>query len=195
MATRDTIQIGDPRLKSPNKKIVNFKDPKLHKLIQDLKDTMYKNSLIGIAAPKIGENYQAFITEPRETESRPASEADDFRVYINPAIVDQSKEQIVIWEACGSVLNGQLFGPVKRPVTITVEASDLNGQRFRFTANGILGRVIQHEQDHMNGIEFTEKVENYKQLMTKEHYLAQIRNLPNQIQAQKTTTKKFEPLV
>jgi len=90
-------------------------------------------------------NYQLYITEPRETESRPASEADDFRVYLNPRVVDQSANRVVIWEACGSVMMGQLFGPVERPKVITIEASDQLGQKFRFTADGILGRVIQHE--------------------------------------------------
>lgn len=191
MAIRETIQIGDPRLKATNKQVTDFNDLDLQKLIQDLRDTMYSEGLIGIAAPQIGENWQVYITEPRETESRPASEADDFRVYINPRIVGQSEELVVIWEACGSVLNGQLFGPVERPRVITIEAADPQGKLFRFTADGILSRVIQHEQGHMTGIEFTE-ISDPKQFKAKEHYLAQIRNLPDQIAAQKTTLKKFE---
>lgn len=72
-----------------------------------------------------------------------------------------------------------------------MEAFDHNGTKFRFSADGILGRVIQHEQDHMEGIEFLEKTDP-RQLMAKEHYLAQIRNRPDQVEAQRTTVKRRE---
>lgn len=192
MAVRTVIQIGHPALKAANKRVVDFKRPQLKKLVKDLKDTMYANGLIGMAAPQIGQNYQVFVTEPRETESRPADQADEFRVYINSKIVGRSRDAVIIYEACGSVLNGLLFGPVDRPRVITVAALNLQGEKFRFTADGILGRVIQHEQDHMQGIEFTEKVTDYKLLMAKEHYLAKIRNRPDQVKAQKTRIKKLE---
>jgi len=176
MAKRETIQIGDPRLKASNKDISDPNQPEIIELIQDLKDTMHENGLIGIAAPQIGENYKVFITEPRETESRPADQADEFRVYINPEIIDQSKEEIIIYEGCGSVLNGQLFGPVSRPSWIKIKAQDADGEYFEFKADGILGRVIQHEYDHLNGEEFTEKITDYKKLMTREHYIQQIKS-------------------
>ena len=82
MAIRKAIQIGHPALKAINQEIVEFADYKLIQLVQDLRDTMYSAGLIGIAAPQIGENYRVFITEPRETENRPADQADELRVYI-----------------------------------------------------------------------------------------------------------------
>lgn len=192
MAVRKTIQIGHPALKSKNKIITNFKDPKIKQLIQDLKDSMYEAGLIGMAAPQIAENYQVFITEPRQTDTRPKDQADELRTFINPKIVDMSQEEVIIYEGCGSVLNGQLFGPVKRPKTITIEAYDEEGNKFRFASDGILGRVIQHEYDHMNGIEFLEKISDYKQLMTVEHYLEQIKNDPKHIKASKITIKEVK---
>lgn len=195
MSVRTTIQIGDPALKASNKKITDFTDPKLMQLITDLSDTMHHAGLIGIAAPQIAENYQVFITEPRETQSRPKDQSDELRVYINPNITFQSTEEIVIYEGCGSVLNGQLFGPVKRPKTITVEAYTLAGEKFRFTADGILGRVIQHEYDHMQGIEFLEKVVDYKKMMTLEHYINQIKNNPTNVTNSKISVKKIEKML
>lgn len=191
---KPTIQIGDPRLKADNKLITDFNAPELKQLIQDLIDTMYDAQLIGIAAPQIAENYQVFITEPRETPARPADQADQLRIYINPTIVASSSEECIIYEGCGSVLNGQLFGPVSRPKQITVEAFDEHGQKFRFTADGILGRVIQHEYDHLHGVEFTEKVTNYKQLMHVDFYRERIKNSPEQIEASRITTKLFEQI-
>src|SRR3989338_5427354 len=148
MAVRETIPIGHPALKASNQEIIDFSAPELAKLIQNLQETMRATGLIGIAAPQIGENFRVFITEPRETDTRPADQSDEFRVYINPKIVYKSEEKIVIWEGCGSVLNAKLFGPVERPRVVEVEACDANGGKFRFKADGILGRVIQHEQDH-----------------------------------------------
>lgn len=192
MAVRETIQIGHPALKTPNKKITNFHDPKLAQLIADLTDSMHAAGLIGMAAPQIGENYQVFVTEPRETPTRPKDQSDELRIYINSKIVHTSKSKIEIYEGCGSVLQGKLFGPVRRPKTITVEAYDQTGRKFRFTADGILGRVIQHEYDHMHGIEFLEKIADYKRMMTADYYIARIKPNPVHITASRITKKKFE---
>ncbi len=189
MAIRDTIQIGDLRLKAENKVVTDFNDPTVKQVIEDLVDTMHQNGLIGMAAQQIGENWKIFVTEPRETENRPADQADTLRVYINPTIVDFSSEENEIYEGCGSVLNGTLFGPVNRPKEITIEAFDQNGNKFRLNCDGILARVIQHEYDHLLGIEFTEKISDYKKLMTADFYRERIKMSPEQIEASRITKK------
>ena len=191
MAIRETIQIGHPALKAINQEIVDFADPKLTQLVQDLRETMYSAGLIGIAAPQIGENFRVFITEPRETESRPADQADEFRVYINPVIVGKSKDEVIIWEGCGSVLEAALFGPVKRPREVEVEAYDIKAKKFRFRADGILRRVIQHESDHLDGIEFIEIVADYKLLKSKKFYIKDEKNRQEHLKAQKITIKQY----
>lgn len=194
MAIKKTIQIGHPALKTQNKTITDFRDPKIKQLLIDLTNSMHNAGLIGMAAPQIAENYQAFVTEPRETEARSKDQSDKLRVYINPKIIKQTTEEVVIYEGCGSVLNGKLFGPVKRPKTITVEACDEKGNRFEFTADGILGRVIQHEQDHIRGVEFIEKIFDYKKMMTVEHYIDQIKNDPDHITVSTITIKEEQYL-
>lgn len=194
MPIRQTLQIGDPRLKEKNQDVQVPHDPKIVSLISDLRETMNEAGLIGIAAPQIGANYRLFITEPRETESRPADQADEFRVFINPEIVAASEKEIIIFEGCGSVLNGQLFGPVSRPQWITIQARDETGKLFNFTADGILGRVIQHEYDHLIGIEFTEKISDYKQLMTIDHYKAQIKNQKWHVDNSTITRKEYREI-
>ena len=119
MAVRDILQIGDLKLKAKNKVVKNFNSPRIKKVIRDLVDTMIKNDLVGVASPQIGENYQMFVTEPRKTKTRTADQTDELRVYINPKIIDFSKEENVIYEGCGSVVHGELFAPVKRPRQIT----------------------------------------------------------------------------
>ena len=59
---------------------------------------------------------------------------------------------------------------MKRPEKIVVEASDAKGNKFRLKAEGFLSRVIQHEYDHLDGIEFTEKITNMRKIMSSEEY-------------------------
>ncbi len=192
MAVRKTIQIGDPRLKDKNQIIKNFNDSKVKKVIKDLRDTMIKNDLVGMAAPQIGYNYQIFITQPRKTKARKLPKGDKLRVYINPKIVKFFIKENIIYEGCGSVLNGNLFGPVKRPKEIIIEAYDEKGGKFQVHCDGILARVIQHEYDHMTGVEFTEKIYDYKKLMAKEFYIKNIRNSKAQLQASNITIVEFK---
>lgn len=182
MAVKIVIQAGHPLLKKKNKQIVNFKFPKLKRLQKDLLDTMYKTNLVGIAGPQIAENYMVFVTHPRNTKARKLERADKLRIYINPKITFKSQEENIVYEGCGSIVNGDLFGPVSRPKEIEVEASDENGQKFRLMCDGILARVIQHEYDHLMGIEFLEKVTDYRKVMVRKYYRERIRNSKLQIQ-------------
>lgn len=194
MAVRRIIQIGDPRLKIKNKIITDFNDKKLRTLIHNLQDTMNKTELVGIAAPQIGENYSVFVTHARNTKSRNVGKEDIFRVYINPKITLFSKKQVIIYEGCGSVMKGQLFGPVRRPKEVKIEAYDEKGQKFELTTDGLLARVIQHEYDHMFGIEFTEKISDYRKIMSEVFYRKNIKNNKEMIKLlmiSKVKYKKF----
>lgn len=191
MAKRETIQIGHPALKAPNLEITEFNTEKLNNLINDLVDTMRENGLVGIAGPQIAENLQIFVTEPRVTPSRTIDQADELRIYINPKIIDTSDAECIIYEGCGSVLNGSLFGPVMRPKEITVEAYDENGKKFQLRCDGLLARVIQHECDHLVGVEFTEKIYDYKKLMSREFYIQNIKTSPEQVGNSKITIKEI----
>lgn len=182
MAVKKTIQAGDPRLKKKNKVIKNFKSPVLKRLIKDLIDSMNKADLIGIAAPQIGENYSVFITHPKNTKSRRLGRTDKLRIYINPKIIFKSKRENIIYEGCGSVVSGNLFGPVKRSEEIEVRAFDQKGKKFSIRCNGILARVIQHEYDHLIGIEFVEKVSDYRKVIVGDYYRKNIRNSKEQKQ-------------
>lgn len=182
MAVRTVIQAGHPLLKKRNKKVTNIKSPEIKKLLKNLIDTMRKTGLIGIAAPQIAENKMVFVTHPRNTKSRKLGRTDKLRVYINPNIIFKSVKKNVIYEGCGSVVNGDLFGPVARPKEIEVEALDQNGRKFRLRCDGILARVIQHEYDHLMGIEFVEKVGDYRKIIVGEYYRKNIRNSKKQRQ-------------
>jgi peptide deformylase len=191
---RRVIEAGDPRLKAKNKLVKDFKSPKIKKLIKDLTDTMHKTGLIGIASPQIGENWMVFVTHPRSTAARKTFKADKLRVFINPKLAFQSKISNLIYEGCGSISHGDLFGPVVRSKEIEVQAYDENGQKFSLRANGILSRVIQHEYDHLQGIEFIQKVSDYNKVVVQKHYRKYIRNSKLQVENSKTTRIKLKIL-
>lgn len=192
MSVQPTLQIGHPALYATNQKVSKIKDSKIQKIVQDLIDTMRAEGLIGMAAPQIGRNYQIFVTEPRETKTRPADQTDELRVYINPKIIHTSTEKNIIYEGCGSVLKGQLFGPIARPRQITVEATDHHGKKFQLTADGILGRVIQHEYDHVHGKLFLEYVTDSKDLLAFEHYQSKIKDNAEHQKACLITVKEYK---
>lgn len=191
---KKVIQTGHPSLKTKNKTIKNFTSPQVKKLIRDLKDTMYKIELVGIAAPQIAQNYMIFVTHPRNTRARKLFKEDICRVFINPKIVNLSKEGVVIYEGCGSVAEGAIFGPVLRPKEITVEAYDEKENKFSLVCDGLLARVIQHEYDHLMGIEFIQKVSDYNKILDKTFYRKNIRNSYAQKAASKTTKIEYKKL-
>lgn len=193
MTVRPTLQIGDKRLKAQNKTLEKSNSAKIKSVIQDLTDTMLKNDIIGVAASQIGVNIKLFVTEPRETEYRKPNQSDKLRVYINPRITEFSKELSTIYEGCGSV-GSNFFGPVKRPRRITIEAYDQDFKKFSLTCDGLLARVIQHEYDHLSGIEFVEKISDYKKVMNFDNYQKQIRTSARQVKESKISLIKYSEL-
>lgn len=194
MAVKDVVQIGHPALKAPTVEITDFNNPELAQLVEDLKDTMYAEGLIGIASTQIGENLRVFITEPRETDVRPKDQADELRVYINPKIVRRADTESIIWEGCGSFDHAGKFGPVSRPSWIEIMAYDPSGQGFLFRADGILGRVIQHEMDHLDGMEFIDRMTSPSLLKPKDLYIAQEKMRPEHVAAQRIVIKRYTQL-
>lgn len=186
-----TIQIGHPILRTPAKAVTLPINMQVKTVVENLIETMREVKLIGMAAPQIGEGIQVFITEPRQTETRPADQADELRVYINPRIIEYSKEECIIYEGCGSVAKGSLFGPVSRPRQVTVEAYNLNGEIFQLTADGILGRVIQHEYDHLHGRLFTDILTDPKELIDREFYKEIIKSGQEQLENSRITNKEY----
>jgi len=169
MIIKKIIQIGNPILNRKSEVVVSIDSKEVKKVIKNLTDSVRYHNLIGMAASQIGEKLKIFVTEVRKTKYRNLN-TDKLRVYINPKITWLSKKEVVIYEGCGSVAYAKLFAPVKRPEKIIIKALDKNGNKFEFKADGILSRVIQHEYDHLNGIEFTEKITDMRKIMSSEEY-------------------------
>lgn len=182
MTIRKLLQIGDPKLKEECRLLDKSDLADIKIIVQDLGETIEKCDIIGLAAPQIGESIRLFVTRPRQTKYRASESSDGQRVFINPEITNYSTETSVIYEGCGSVCNADLYGSVERPREVTIEAYDADFKKFRLQCDGLLARVIQHEYDHLNGIEFIEKVTNAKKFVNLEFYLKNVRGTPQQKQ-------------
>lgn len=170
MIIKKVTQVGNPIIRKKSKKVVSINSLEVKKIIKDLIDSMRDSNLVGMAAPQIGYNLQIFVTEIRTTTLRKTKELDKLRIFINPKIINESKNKVSGYEGCGSVALSGIFGKVSRPIQITVSAIDENNNKFEYKAKGLLARVIQHEIDHLNGIVFLDKVTDKKSLMSKEEY-------------------------
>ncbi len=147
MAIRTIVKEGDEVLRKVCRPVEKF-DQKLNDLIQDLADTMYQANGVGLAAPQVGILKRVAVVDV----------GDGLFEFINPRIVESSGEQIGT-EGCLSCPG--VWGTVKRPNVVTVEAYDRNGERFLLTANELFARAICHELDHLDGKLFKDFVIEY----------------------------------
>ncbi len=129
-------------LETKAQKIKNPLNPKIQKLIKEMRKTMKENNGLGLAAPQVGQSIQLCIIE---TEN-------NFFVLINPKITTHSKETEIAEEGCLS-FPGK-FLQVERFASVQVRYLDEQGTKQKLKASGLLSRALQHEIDHLNGIVF-----------------------------------------
>jgi peptide deformylase len=152
MALRNILTKEDPMLYKKCRPVTEF-NPRLHQLLDDMKDTLIKAEGVGLAAPQVGILRRAVIVI--ETN---VPEGEDARIIelINPEIAETSGEQT--WaEGCLSA-PGE-YGVVSRPMNVTVRAQDRNGNWFTVSGTGLTARCFCHELDHLDGHMFLEKCE------------------------------------
>lgn len=143
MAIYKIIEEGDPVLKEKCKEVPTI-TPNIHKLLDNMADTMYAAEGVGLAAPQIGISKRVVVVDTGE----------GLIELINPVIITQEGEDTDI-EGCLSI--PEVVGEVTRAAKVIVEAMDRHGNRKNYTAEGLLGRAFQHELDHLEGILFIDK--------------------------------------
>lgn len=128
----------------------------IKQLIQDMEDTMDAHGSIGISANQVGKLLAiCLVRYPVEDEHGNYSRAPT-KVYINPKLTNPSRETWVHDEGCLSI--PKLYMDVERPVAITVSALDRNGNPFTEELSGWSARVLMHENDHLNGKLYIDRI-------------------------------------
>lgn len=145
MALRNIRYEGDEILRKKSRE-VDLVDDKIKTLMDDMVETMYENEGVGLAAPQVGILKRVIVID-----------VEDGNVYkmVNPKVTKMDGKQIA-QEGCLSVPEKK--GPVPRPMNVTVEYTDENGEKVELEAEGLLARCICHEIDHLNGVLFIDRV-------------------------------------
>jgi peptide deformylase len=147
---------GDPILTKKSKEV-----SKINKNLKDVAISMIKygktvKNCVGLAGCQIGDLRRICVAEID----------DEWKIIINPKIVQRSSKLSEEWEGCMSLKEGNLFGKVKRPEKIIVEYMDESGKKRLMQFTGFYSHLLQHEIDHMNGLMFLDRMEDPASLLT-----------------------------
>ena len=159
MALRDILKMGDPRLLRQAEPVAQFGTPELEALIADLFDTMYAVDGAGLAAPQIGVDLQVVIFGFKKNVRYPDAPEVPETVLINPVLTPLSDEKEEGWEGCLSVPG--LRGVVPRWSKLRYEGFDQAGNKIDRTVDGFHARVVQHECDHLIGVLYPMRIEDF----------------------------------
>ncbi len=155
MGLRNILTDKDPALHKVCKPVTNF-DGKLHKLLDDMAETLKEANGVGLAAPQVGILRRVVIVDV----------GDEIVELVNPSLVETDGEQIGA-EGCLSVPGK--YGLVKRPYYAKVKAQDRYGEWFEAEGEELIARCFCHELDHLDGIVYTEVMERF---LTEEELMA-----------------------
>jgi len=159
------LQMGEPILREVCAPIDLNNIPK--QLLKDLKEAVFSQSDgVAIAAPQIGSALRVFYVAGsvlKKAEPEKHDKEKDDMYFINPVIIKKSRETQVLEEGCLSIR--YLYGKVRRPKKITIRAYDENGVLFERGASGLFAQIIQHENDHLDGILFVDKAVDVEEIL------------------------------
>ena len=147
MGMRKILTDKEPALHKVCKPVEKF-DFKLHKLLDDMAETLAEANGVGLAAPQVGILRRVVIVDTGE----------EILELVNPTLLETSGEQIGA-EGCLSVPGK--YGLVKRPNYAKVRAQDREGNWFEAEGEELIARCFCHELDHLDGIVYTEVMERF----------------------------------
>ncbi len=146
------VYYGNETLKQVAEEVRNI-DGDLVQLIDNMYNVMYRERGIGLAAPQVDVSKRLLILDVEEYEG-------PVMTVINPVIREFSDKKEPYEEGCLSVPG--ISRDVIRPDEILIAGVDRDGNEFEMEASGILARVLQHEVDHLDGILFVDRLEDYE---------------------------------
>jgi peptide deformylase len=140
LALAQIRQYGDPALRLAAHEVTEFDDD-LRRLVDRMIGLMHDAQGVGLAATQVGVLRRVFVFEPDE---------DGPRAVVNPVVVEQSGTEESDDEGCLSLQGVRV--PVARPLKITLEGKDPNGDDLRLELDAYAARIVQHEIDHLDGV-------------------------------------------
>ena len=150
MGLRKILTDKDPALHKVCRPVTEF-DSKLHKLLDDMRETLIDSGGVGLAAPQVGILRRVFLVDV-------GLDGNEIIEFINPEILETDGDQVGP-EGCLSVPGK--YGLVKRPYWVKVKAQDRDGNWFEAEGEELIGRCFCHENDHLDGIVYTEVMDRF----------------------------------
>lgn len=147
MGLRKILTDKDPALHKVCRPVEKF-DGRLHKLLDDMAETLAEAEGVGLAAPQVGILRRLVIVDTGE----------EILELVNPTLLETSGEQI---GAEGCLSHPGKYGLVKRPNYAKVRAQDRNGEWFEAEGEELIARCFCHELDHLDGIMYTEIMDRF----------------------------------
>jgi peptide deformylase len=145
MSIRFILKEPDPILREKSQVVTKF-NSNLHKLLDDMADTMFDAGGVGLAAPQVGILKRVIVVHSGEEDA-------ELIEMVNPEIVTCEGKQLGP-EGCLSIPG--VSGEVKRYNKLHLKGQDRDGNPFEMDATGFLARIFQHEIDHLDGVLFTD---------------------------------------
>lgn len=150
------------RLISKDVPVSEISKPKIQSILSNMHEALdSQEDGVAIAAPQIGVSLRIFILSKKifeYTNNYNKDKTYSNMVFINPIILEISKDKKIMEEGCLSVR--PIYGKVRRATRATIEAYNEKGEKFTMQGSGILAQAFQHETDHLEGILFIDKATN-----------------------------------
>lgn len=158
------IAYGDPVLRKKSEEITPDY-PNLAQILENLWETMYNADGVGLAAPQVGYSIRIFVIDARAAAEDDPAAKDFKKAFINPQIIELSGQPWIMEEGCLSL--PELREDVSRPDTVRIKYFDENFTEHDETYNGYVGRIIQHEYDHLEGKMFVDYLSPLRKKLVK----------------------------
>jgi peptide deformylase len=142
LALAQVLQYPDPVLRMRANEVENFDDD-FRRLVERMKDLMQDANGVGLAGTQVGTLQRVFVFQPEGEDEPP-------QAVVNPVLTATSEVTLTDTEGCLSMQGVTI--PVERPVKVTIEGKDENGEDVRLELEERDARVVQHELDHLDGI-------------------------------------------
>ena len=166
MGILDVVPIGEPVLRAVAQPVTDdeLATPGFQRFLDDLVDTMRAAHGAGLAAPQVGISRRVFCVEVHANPRYPYKPDLDLRVLVNPELRPLTSETFPSYEGCLSVPD--LRGLLSRHCEIEVSYTDREGNGVVEQLRGLSAGTFQHEQDHLDGVLFVDRVEDTRTLTT-----------------------------
>lgn len=165
---RPIAQLGHPVLRTPAAPVPLPASDEVRALVDDMLATMNEANGVGIAAPQVFEPLAIYIVATRPNPRYPNAPAMEPEVVVNPEIVERTGEVEKDWEGCLSIPG--IRGQVPRHHRIRILYQTLHGESVEKEVDGFVARVFQHEDDHLRGLVFLDRMETTRDLITEKEY-------------------------